>query len=92
VTCLGSTFAGRVAASLLNAVGLPELITRSLAEYEALALKFASDAGYRRDVRARLAQNRTKFPLFDTDRFRRDIEAAYTAMFQRAQRGDSPEL
>jgi predicted O-linked N-acetylglucosamine transferase (SPINDLY family) len=90
VTCLGPTFSGRVAASLLNAVGLPELITRSLGGYEALALKLARDGDYRADVAARLAQNLAIFPLFDTDRFRRHIEAAYRAMWELWQRGESP--
>jgi protein O-GlcNAc transferase len=88
VTCLGETFSGRVAASLLSAVGLPELITHSLADYEALALKLARDGKYLADVRSRLAQNRKSFPLFDTNRFRQHIEAAYVAMDQRRKRGD----
>jgi predicted O-linked N-acetylglucosamine transferase (SPINDLY family) len=90
VTCLGSTFSGRVAASLLNAAGLPELITHSLGEYEALALKLARDGDYRADVAARLPRNRGVLPLFDTDRFRHHIEAAYRAMWERWQRGESP--
>jgi predicted O-linked N-acetylglucosamine transferase (SPINDLY family) len=90
VTCLGSTFSGRVAASLLNAAGLPELITHSLGEYEALALKLARDGDYRADVAARLLRNRGVLPLFDTDRFRHHIEAAYRAMWERWQRGESP--
>jgi protein O-GlcNAc transferase len=77
-----------VAASLLSAVGLPELITHSLADYEALALKLARDGKYLADVRSRLAQNRKSFPLFDTNRFRQHIEAAYVAMDQRRKRGD----
>jgi protein O-GlcNAc transferase len=88
VTCLGATFAGRVAASLLSAIGLPELIAHSLAEYEALALKLAGDREYLGDIRTRLAQNRKTFPLFDTDRFRRHIETAYTTMVERWQRGE----
>jgi protein O-GlcNAc transferase len=90
VTCLGATFSGRVAASLLSAVGLPELVTHTLADYEALALKLARDREYLADVRARLAQNRKTFPLFDTKRFRRHIEAAYVTMYRRWQRGESP--
>jgi protein O-GlcNAc transferase len=86
----GHAFAGRVAASLLEAVGLPELITHSWKEYEELALKLASDSDMLADIRARLAKNRTTRPLFDTDRFRRHIEAAYITMWERAQRGDSP--
>jgi protein O-GlcNAc transferase len=90
VTCLGSTFAGRVAASLLRAVGLPELVTDSLADYEALALKLAREPELLSSIRAKLARNRNTFPLFDTARFTRHIEAAYVAMWERAQRGEPP--
>ncbi len=90
VTCLGATFAGRVAGSLLNAVGLPELIAHSLKEYEALALKLARDKKALAKIRSKLARNRKTCPLFDTDRFRRHIEAAYTTMWERYQRGEPP--
>ena len=80
VTCAGSTFAGRVAGSLLHAVGLPELATRSLAGYEALALQLASDRGRLRQLRERLAANRSVAPLFDTERFRENLESAYRGM------------
>jgi predicted O-linked N-acetylglucosamine transferase (SPINDLY family) len=80
VTCAGSTFAGRVAGSLLHAVGLPELATRSLAEYEALALQLASDRRRLRQLRERLAANRGAAPLFDTERFRQNLESAYRGM------------
>jgi protein O-GlcNAc transferase len=90
VTSLGSTFSGRVAASLLSALGLPELIAHSLAEYEALALKLFGDSNYRARTIARLEQNRKKFPLFDTDRFRAHLESAYQVMWQRWQRGEGP--
>jgi protein O-GlcNAc transferase len=90
LTCLGSTFAGRVAASLLSAVGLPELITRSLSEYEALALELATHPAELADLRAKLGRNRATCPLFDTDRFRRHIESAYITMWERHQRGAPP--
>jgi predicted O-linked N-acetylglucosamine transferase (SPINDLY family) len=91
LTCHGTTFPGRVAASLLNAVGLRELIAYSLEEYEALALKLATSPAMLNDIRARLAQNRHTHSLFNTDRFRRHIEAAYTTMWERYQRGEPPE-
>ena len=75
VTCLGSTFASRVAASLLKAIGLDELITNSLEEYEALASKLAREPSFLPSVRAKLARNRDTYPLFDTARFTRHIEA-----------------
>jgi protein O-GlcNAc transferase len=90
VTCLGSAFAGRVAASLLNAVGLPELIGSDLADYEAVALELARNTDMLAAIRARLAQNRATSPLFDTDRYRRHIESAYETMWQRYQRGEPP--
>jgi predicted O-linked N-acetylglucosamine transferase (SPINDLY family) len=90
VTCRGESFPGRVAASLLNAVGLPELVTHSLEEYEALALKLATDASLLQSIRRKLEQNRLGYPLFDTDRLRRHIEAAYLTAWEIWQRGESP--
>jgi predicted O-linked N-acetylglucosamine transferase (SPINDLY family) len=91
LTCAGATYAGRVAGSLLHAVGLPELITRSLADYEALALKLAGDPALLASFRQRLARDRETSPLFDTRRFTRHIESAYTAMWERTQGGEPPE-
>jgi protein O-GlcNAc transferase len=91
VTCQGNAFAGRVAASLLKAIGLPELVTHNLGDYEALALRLATDAAMLQRVRETLAGNRLSHPLFDTDRFRRGIEAAYTRMWQTWQRGEAAQ-
>jgi protein O-GlcNAc transferase len=91
VTCLGSTFAGRVAGSLLKAVGLPELITTSLEDYEALALAIAHDPSSLAALKEKLARNRATYPLFDTKRFTRRIESAYTAMWERQQSGEAPK-
>lgn len=90
LTCAGRTFAGRVAASLLHAVGLPELITRDHAGYAALALALARDPGRLAALRTRLAQQRTSSPLFGTDRFRRHLEAAYVTLRERQRRGEPP--
>jgi protein O-GlcNAc transferase len=90
VTCAGSSFAARVAASLLNALGLPELITDKLEDYESLALGLARDESMLAAVKAKLARNRDTFPLFDTDRSRRHIESAYQTMWERHQRGEPP--
>ena len=90
LTCAGSTFAGRVAGSLLHAVGLPELVTASLEEYQALALKLARGDRLLGELRARLRRNRASASLFDTDRFRRHIESAYRTMWETWQRGDKP--
>jgi protein O-GlcNAc transferase len=80
LTCKGNAFAGRVAASLLTAVGMPELVTQSLAEYQTLALALARDPARLKNFRDKLAQNLPTAPLFDADRFRRSIEAAYVKM------------
>jgi protein O-GlcNAc transferase len=90
LTCKGGTFAGRVAASLLQAAGLQELATESLAEYEALAHKLADDRALLASMRQRLAQNRLSCALFDTARFTRHIEAAYTTMVRMARSGEGP--
>lgn len=90
VTCLGSTFAGRVAASLLNAAGLPQLIATSLTDYEALALRLARDKDALAAIKEMLARNRDTCPLFDLGRYRRHIEAAYVTMWQRSQAGEPP--
>ncbi|ALJ37779.1 tetratricopeptide repeat protein [Azospirillum brasilense] len=89
VTCRGATFAGRVAASLLETVGLPELVTDSPAAYEVLALGLARDPARLAGLKARLVAARTASPLFDGDRFARDLEDAYRAIWQRfAPAGD----
>ncbi|MGO9171349.1 MAG: tetratricopeptide repeat protein [Rhodomicrobium sp.] len=90
LTRAGEAFAGRVAASLLNAIGLPELVTHSLAEYEALALRLAREPVLLEGYRNRLCTNRLTHPLFDTGRFRRHLEAAYLQMWEIWQRGEQP--
>ena len=89
-TCLGSTFAGRVSASLLNAAGLSELIAPSLEEYEALALKLAREPMLLAVAKDKLARHREVCPLFDTRRFTRHIENAYLAMWQHHREGRRP--
>ena len=81
ITCAGTTFAGRVAASLLRAVGLPELVTSSAGDYETLACSLYQDRTLLSRLRARLARNRVTAPLFDTRRFARHLEAAYRQMW-----------
>jgi protein O-GlcNAc transferase len=90
VTCTGSTFAGRVAASLLHAIGLPELVTHNLDDYEALARKLATDPALMQSVRSKLERNRLSYPLFDTARFARHIESAYETMVERRRCGEPP--
>ncbi len=87
ITCRGSAFAGRVAASLLRAVELPELVTENLGDYEMLALRLAREHLLLDGFRKKLAQNRLTTPLFDTAKTTRHIEAAYRQMVASA----SPE-
>lgn len=91
VTCLGESFAGRVAGSLLHAMGLPELVTESPDAYQALALMLATDRNQLQAVRLKLEQKRQSSALFDTDRFRRHLEAAYRTMWEIWQRGEIPK-
>lgn len=91
LTAHGETFASRVAASLLTAAGLPELVKSSLADYESAALRLAQSPGELAAIRFRLAELRDRTPLFDTARFARNVESAYRTMFERTQRGLPPE-
>ena len=91
LTCLGQSFAGRVAASLLTAVGLPELVTHSLADYEALALALAQQPARLAALRARLADQIATAPLFDTPRFTAHLEQAYAEMVRRSRAGLPPQ-
>ena len=91
LTCRGEAFPGRVAASLLTAIGLPELITGNLEDYESLALKLARAPTLLSALREKLDRNRLTAPLFDAARFCRDIEAAYVRMWEIAQRGHPPQ-
>jgi predicted O-linked N-acetylglucosamine transferase (SPINDLY family) len=80
VTCYGKTFPGRVAASLLKAIDLPELVTTRMQDYEALALELAGNPALLQATRHKLQRNRLTTALFDSERFRQNIEAAYVAM------------
>jgi len=82
LTRLGESMAGRVAASLLNAIGLPELITLSQPQYEAQAIELAHQPQKLAAIRTKLAQNRLTTALFDTQRFTQHLEAAYARMYQ----------
>ena len=91
LTCMGSTFAGRVGASVLRAVGLPELITSSPEQYEQLAIELASNPQRLAGIRAKLAAALRAAPLFDTAASARHLEAAYARMYDRCQAGLPPE-
>jgi len=91
VTCTGRAFDGRVATSLLRQLGLGELITATLEDYETLALALAQGPARLAAIRARLAENISSSPLFDITGFCTAIEAAYQRMVDRARAGQAPE-
>jgi predicted O-linked N-acetylglucosamine transferase (SPINDLY family) len=90
VTCPGTTFAGRVSASLVSAMGLDELVAATFKDYEALALALARDPARAAAAKAKLAAHRAIYPLFDTARFTHHLDAAYRTMWAYAQRGLPP--
>jgi len=90
LTCTGHNFAGRVATSLLKGLALPELITDSPAAYEARALELARGPAELDGLRAKLARNRATSPLFDSAEFTRNLEAAFTIMWERQQKNEPP--
>ena len=90
LTCAGNTFAGRVAGSLLRAVGLGELVTTTLEDYEAMALRLARDVELLTRLRERLAQNRRTSPPFNTERYTSNLETAYWRMWETWKAGRPP--
>ena len=90
LTLRGTTWPGRVAASLLHAIGLPELVTETEDAFEAKAVALARDPQSLEVLKRKLAQNRLTTPLFDTARWTRNVEAAYAEMHNRSQRGEAP--
>ena len=91
LTLMGQSFASRVAASLLNAIGLPELITNTQEEYEALAIELAMNPQKLRDIKLKLARNRLATPLFDTPLFTKNLETIYIKMMERYQADLQPD-
>lgn len=91
LTCVGEAFAGRMSASLLNTVGLPELITTSLTEYEAMAVDLATNPAKLNAIRQKLKDNRLTSSLFDTPRFTRHLENAYEQMLERHLKRLAPD-
>jgi protein O-GlcNAc transferase len=88
LTCAGEAFAGRVAASLLTAVGMDELVTDNLADYELHALELAQRPAQLNALKEKLARNLPTAPLLDIDLFRRNLEAAYITMNEKS--GEAP--
>jgi predicted O-linked N-acetylglucosamine transferase (SPINDLY family) len=92
LTCPGETFQSRVAASLLNAVGLPELVMRDLAAYEAAAIRLGRGADELDGLKVRLRANRQACSLFDTERSARKLERAYDALWDACAGGARPAV
>ncbi len=91
LTEIGKSFAGRVAASLLTAIGLSELIVQRCEQFESLAIELATAPEKLSSIRERLARNRSTTPLFDTKLLARHLEAAYATMMERSRAGLAPE-
>lgn len=91
LTCIGKSFAARVAASVLTAAGLPELITRDRSQYEQLAIELATQPERLTAIRRRLTESRPSCALFDTPRMTRNLEELYTRMYERHLAGLPPE-
>ncbi|MGO9946858.1 MAG: hypothetical protein ACLPWG_08440, partial [Steroidobacteraceae bacterium] len=91
LTRTGESFAARVAASLLYAIGLPELVTTTQEQYESTAIELASDPGRLAQFKDRLHRNRSTTPAFDIEQFTRHLENSYTQLYERYQAGSSPE-
>jgi protein O-GlcNAc transferase len=91
LTQIGQSFAGKVAASLLSAIELPELITQTRAEYERAAVELASNPAKLAAIKAKLVKNRLTTPLFNTQLFTRHIEQAYAKMYERYQSDLPPD-
>ena len=91
LTRIGDTLAGRMAASLLNAIGMAELVTTTPQEYETVAVRLATHPNQLAKIKRKLADNRLTTPLFDTKLYTKHIEAAYAAIYERHQAGLAPE-
>jgi predicted O-linked N-acetylglucosamine transferase (SPINDLY family) len=90
LTKIGKGFAARVASSLLTSLEVPELITTSEKEYEALALSLATNPEKLCSIKKKLADKRTSAPLFDTETYTKNLEKAYTQAYERYTQGLSP--
>ena len=91
ITMLGNHFMSRVSASMLSAIGLPELITHSLKEYEDLAVELATNSKKLKSIRKSLILNRKSFPLFDTKKYTKNLEKVYLKMIEIDNQGLPPE-
>ena len=91
LTCLGQTIPGRVAGSVLMALGMPELVTQDVQAYEAQAVRIGLESGYAKGLKEKLERNKVEAPLFDTTRLTRHMERAYERMHERVCQGLGPQ-
>jgi predicted O-linked N-acetylglucosamine transferase (SPINDLY family) len=91
LTCKGHSFVSRVAASLLNAIEMPDLITETHDQYEVLAIELANNPTKFKAIKDRLTNNRLNTPLFDTPLFTKRMESAYMQMYERYQMDKPPD-
>jgi len=91
LTCIGNSFASRVAASVINSVNLPELIATTQEQYESLAIELATNPEKLKIIKDKLVDNLPTAPLYDTPLFTRHLESAYLSMYDRYQNGLDPD-
>ena len=91
ITYLGNSYQARMGASIVKALNLPELITNSLEEYEALAIELATNPEKMQAIKDKLASNLTTAPLYNTKLFVKNLESAYTTMYERHHEGLEPD-
>ena len=91
LTCIGNSFTSRVAASLINSVNLPELITNTQEQYESLAIELATHPEKLKTIKKKLNNNLPESPLYDTPLYTQHLESAYSMMYDRYQRGLDPD-
>ncbi len=91
LTCAGKSFSSRMGSSLLRAIGLPELVTTTYEDYETLAIELATSPQRIFAIKQKLQQNRLRTPLFDTKSFAKNIEAAYSKIFELHQSDLPPQ-
>ena len=91
LTCMGDSFASRMAASVVNAINLPELITSTQEQYESVAIELATNPEKLKIIKDKLVDNLATAPLYDTPLFTQHLESAYLTMYDRYQNGLDPE-
>jgi predicted O-linked N-acetylglucosamine transferase (SPINDLY family) len=91
LTCIGKSFASRVAASLINSVNLPELITTTREQYETLAIQLATNSEKLQIIKDKLDNNLPSSPLYDTPLYTKNLESAYRTMYERYHQGLEPD-